>query len=335
MRILFLTILFLSVLNIYCKQRGSAAPSIQRTPLKDTLNDSLAVAANTNFLDTVLYNQKVQELIQKSSSKWPVKAPYPLPGAILPFKRIVAFYGNFYSAGMGILGSLPPDKMLEKLKKETEQWAKADTTTPVLPALHYIAVTAQGSGGSGSKYRLRMPFEQIDKALKLARSVNAILFLDIQVGHSTLQQEIPLLQKYLALPDVHLAIDPEFSMKNGKVPSTSIGTFDAADINYASGYLAELVKKDSLPPKILIVHRFTYGMITNYKQIITRPEVQIVINMDGFGSPAKKIDTYKGSVASQPVQFTGFKLFYKQDGKLMKPGEVLKLNPRPVYIQYQ
>src|SRR3569833_2388989 len=32
-----------------------------------------------------------------TSGLWPVKnTPYPLPGAILPYKRVVAFYGNLY-----------------------------------------------------------------------------------------------------------------------------------------------------------------------------------------------------------------------------------------------
>ena len=30
--------------------------------------------------------------------------PYPNPGALLPFHRIVAYYGNFYSTHMGVLG---------------------------------------------------------------------------------------------------------------------------------------------------------------------------------------------------------------------------------------
>ena len=181
-----------------------------------------------------------------------------------------------------------------------------------------------------------MPFQQIDKAIELAKNIDAIVFLDVQVGHSTLQQEIPLLEKYLRMPNVHLGIDPEFSMHGEQIPSGSIGTLDAADINYASEYLAGLVQQFSLPPKILIVHRFTTGMVTNYKKIITKPEVQIVIHMDGFGIAAKKISSYKLAVVNQPVQYAGIKLFYKQDKpKPMEPAEVLKLYPQPVYIQYQ
>jgi hypothetical protein len=294
--------------------------------------------------DTAEYNKRVLYLAHDSvSDKWPVKnSPLPLPGAILPFKRVIAFYGNFYSTRMGILGELPPDQMLEKLKGEAKKWEAADPTTPVQPALHYIAVTAQGAPGKDGKYRSRMPFAQIDKAIDYAARINAIVFLDIQVGWSTLEQEIPQLEQYLKMPNVHLGIDPEFSMKNsGRKPGTIIGTFDAADVNYATSYLAKLVRDNNLPPKILVVHRFTRGMLTNYQQIKLHPEVQIVSHMDGWGFPAKKVSSYQIAQITQPIQFTGFKLFYKNDIKtppwtaIMTPEQVVKLYPRPIYIQYQ
>ena len=69
---------------------------------------------------------------------WPVQSPDPLPGAILPAKRIVAFYGNPLSKRMGILGELPPEDMLAKLDSEVVAWNAADPSTPVQPALHLI-----------------------------------------------------------------------------------------------------------------------------------------------------------------------------------------------------
>lgn len=290
--------------------------------------------------DTVLYNQKMQQLANGDrSGRWPPKTVYPKEGALLPFNRIVAYYGNFYSAQMGVLGEYPPDEMIEKLQSEKLHWENADTLTPVIPAIHYIAVTAQHTAGTDGKYRLRMPHDQIDKAVELAAKVNGILFLDVQPGLSTLEYEIPLLKKYLLMPRVHLGIDPEYSMKSAKRPGTSIGTFDAADINYACEYLAALVGDNNLPPKILVVHRFRTDMLTNYKKIKTCNEVQIVINMDGFGSPQLKKQTYYYAIYKEPVQFTGFKLFYKPDVKtgkrLMTPEEILKLKPQPIYIQYQ
>lgn len=293
-------------------------------------------------LDTQRYNRLLMHMVHDTAKlHWPVKTEYPLPGALLPFNRIIAYYGNYYSNRMGILGEIAPDDMLKKLMGEVKAWQAADTMVKTIPALHYIVVSAQGSPGKGNTYRLRMPFTQIDKTLELAKKIDGIVFLDIQVGLSTLQQEIPQLEQYLAMPNVHLAIDPEFSMKSGKKPGTVIGTFDAEDINYATKYLADLVKQHNLPPKILVVHRFTKGMVTNYKQIKIRPEVQIVMDMDGWGFPAKKVNSYKLAVVSEPVQFTGFKLFYKNDVKtppwktIMKPEDVLKLYPKPVYIQYQ
>ena len=271
---------------------------------------------------------------------WPVHTVYPDAGAILPFKRIVAYYGNFYSAGMGVLGEYPSEQVLAMLASTTAKWAAADPTTPVLPAIQYIAVVAQGSAGKEGKYILRMPDSQIDKALGMADQVHGILILDVQVGLSTLQHELPMLEKYLAMPNVELAIDPEFSMKYGNPPGTVIGTFDAADINYAAQYLAGIVRDNHLPPKVLVVHRFTEDMVTDYKKIQPLPEVQIVMDMDGWGSQAKKKGTYQRVITSEPVQFTGIKLFYKADLKapstgMLTTGEVLSLMPAPIYVQYQ
>lgn len=316
--------------NASNKEAKATTPEIKPEEKKNT----------TPVLDTLAYDNKIIHVTNgDTSGKWPVKTEYPLPGALLPFKRIVSFYGNLYSKQMGILGELPEAEMLAKLQQEAASWQKADSTMEVLPALHYIAVTAQGSAGKDGKHRLRMPFKQIDSILKMAAKINAIVFLDIQVGLSTLQQEIPQLETYLKMPNVHLGVDPEFSMKGGQAPGKVIGSFDAADINYATEYLAKLVKDNNLSPKILVVHRFTKGMVTNYQQIKTRPEVQIVMDMDGWGHPDLKYSSYKLYIHKEPVQFTGFKLFYKNDlrnnGRLLTPQELLTLKPQPVYVQYQ
>jgi len=272
-------------------------------------------------------------------SLWPVASPTPIAGAILPAKRIVAFYGNPLSKRMGILGELPPDDMLAKLDRETVAWSQADPATPVQPALHLIAVVASDGPGTSGKYRTRMDSALIEKVYGWAKKKNALLFLDVQVGRGTLQEELPRLAKFLKRPDVHLGIDPEFSMKDGSVPGKKIGTFDAADVNYASSFLQDLVAAESLPPKVLVVHRFTRDMLTGYKRIKLDPRVQIVINMDGWGPPHLKRESYRAYVHKYPVEYTGFKLFYKNDtkkgDKLMSPASVLALNPRPFYIQYQ
>ncbi len=309
-------------------------------PLQNKTDTTLKSQPAT--LDTARYDSLMKYMANgDKTGKWPVKkSPLPLPGAILPFNRVVAYYGNLYSKNMGVLGEYEPKVMMAKLKAECKAWEKADTLIPVIPALHYICVTAQADAGRNGLHNLRMPSSQIDKVIAMAKEMNALVFLDIQVGFSTVQTELPLLEKYLKMPNVHFGIDPEFSMKEGSVPGKRIGTFDADDINYVSNYLASLVKKNNLPPKIFVVHRFTKRMVTNYQNIKLRPEVQFVMDMDGWGPPELKKGTYKYFVSGEPVQFTGFKLFYKNDirnapKRMLTPKEVLALKPSPIYIQYQ
>jgi hypothetical protein len=271
---------------------------------------------------------------------WPVNCPDQLPGSILPGKRIVAYYGNPLSRRMGALGEYPREEMLARLRREALRWEAADPTHPVQPALHLIAVVAQGSPGRGGKYRLVMTDELVNRVYGWAKEADALLFLDIQTGHDNIRTILPRFERLLMNPDVHLGIDPEFNLIASRArPGTRIGTYDASDINFVSGYLAELVRKHKLPPKVLVVHRFTRNSVTNYRRITLRPQVQIVINMDGWGPPWLKRDSYRDYVVSEPVQFTGFKLFYHNDTKkghpLLTPRELLRLNPRPLYIQYQ
>jgi hypothetical protein len=270
------------------------------------------------------------------SARWPVKAPPPLPESIIPEHRIVAFYGNPLSKRMGILGELPPDEMLIRLDKVAREWAAADSGQKVLPALHLIATVAQGYPGPGRKYRLQMPDSVIQRVANWAEERGWILFLDIQVGVSTVEDELKVLVPYLKRPYIHLALDPEFAMKDGKRPGTDwMGRMDASEVNHAIDVLARIVEQHQLPPKVLVVHRFTRNMLTNASQIRLDPRVQVVIDMDGWGSPGSKMGAYRWFVVRHPVQYTGFKLFYKNDKPVMTPEQVLELYPKPMYIQYQ
>ena len=322
-----------------CNNTGTSAAVKE----KDTVAAAQSKPLNTVAapIDTAEYNKKMLAMSNHDTTgKWPVKTSYPLAGALLPYNRIIAFYGNLYSKRMGILGEIPRDFMIKKLQGEVAKWQAADTTIKTIPSLHYVAITAQGAPGKDGKHRMRMPFHQIDTIMEWAKPINALVFLDIQVGHSFVKNEVPTLEPYLKLPNVHLGIDPEFSLKNGEVPGRKIGTFNAGDINDAIDYLADIVRKNNLTPKILIVHRFTQGMVTGYEKIKTVPEVQVVMDMDGFGDKILKRSTYLRYIYKEPVQFTGFKLFYKNDTKpgttgMYTPEELMKFIPKPIYIQYQ
>ncbi|MDB5240845.1 MAG: hypothetical protein JWP57_1470, partial [Spirosoma sp.] len=184
---------------------------------------------------------------------------YAPTGAILPKHRIFAYYGNPHSKRMGILGKYEKAEMLQRLDREIKNWQAADPTTPIQPALHLVATSAQGLPGKDGGYRMRMSDKTIKKVLKWGNEHKAIVFLDIQRGHAPLGPEMKYMEKYLKLPFVHLGIDPEFSMVTGAKPGTKIGSYDAADVNQAVQFLSRVVRENHLPPKVLVVHRFTQG----------------------------------------------------------------------------
>jgi hypothetical protein len=278
---------------------------------------------------------------EKKAAVWP-KGPAGAPGALLPGKRIVAYYGNPHSKKMGVIGEYPEQQMLGMLDKTVASWKAADPATPVVPAIHLVSVVAQGAPGADGKWRRREGEAMIEKTYGWAKSKNGVLFLDIQTGHSTLREELPPLLKYLERPDVHLGIDPEFHMhhdREGVRPSAKIGTMMASDVNYVIQTLDKLVRDKKLPPKVLVVHRFTRKMVPDAQSIRPTANVQVVMHMDGWGPPWLKFDSYRDYVVNHPVQFTGFKLFYHNDTKkgdaLLTPSELVQLRPRLSYIQYQ
>ncbi|MEO7458004.1 MAG: hypothetical protein ABIY52_17235, partial [Gemmatimonadaceae bacterium] len=130
-------------------------------------------------------------------SLWPVKGPAPLPGSILPARRIIAFYGNPLSKRMGILGEFPPEEMLRKLDAEVAAWNRIDPAHPAQPALHVIVLVADAQPGTSGKYRTRHDSAMIEKVYGWAKSRNALMFVDLQVGQSNLQYELPWIEKFL------------------------------------------------------------------------------------------------------------------------------------------
>ena len=266
---------------------------------------------------------------------YPPAMPEPRHGALLPWCRVVTYYGNPLSKKMGILGELPPAEMMAGLEREAAAWQKADPSTCVRPGLELVATVAADYPGPSGLYRSRMPDALIEKVIGWARSKGWLVILDVQVGHASVKDEVERLRPYLEKPDVHLALDPEFDMPAGVVPGRRIGTTDAREVDVAIKLLASMIEKRRLPPKLLHVHRFTEGMLTNAKTIRLDPRVQVVMVMDGYGSPAFKRIAYRIAIRKEPVEYAGIKLFYKNDKPQMTPKEALELTPGPSVVIYQ
>lgn len=114
-----------------------------------------------------------------------------------------------------------------------------------------------------------------------------------------------------------------------------LGGVDGAEIQGAVEALSRLVEEAGIPDKILLVHHFESSIVTNKQLIEPTENVQVVLNADGFGPAEDKTTKYDVLVGDEPIQYGGFKLFYRQDEPLLSPEEVLELDPVPVVVNYQ
>jgi hypothetical protein len=225
--------------------------------------------------------------------------------------------------------------MVQHLKAQADLYTKADPTRPAIPTIELIASVAQGSPGPDGLYLQRTPPAIIEQYAQLAQQNNMLLLLDVQIGRGTVAADVRAIEPFLKRPYVHLAIDPEFAVKPGQVPGDEFGSIDASDIIGAAQTLADIVTQNGIGDKVLLVHQFVPSMITNKQLLKPMPHVELVLNVDGFGSAKVKEDDYHLLVTDEPIQYGGMKLFYKQDDPLMPPEQVLSLTPAPAVVIFQ
>ena len=249
--------------------------------------------------------------------------------------RIVSFYGTPLAPGLGVLGEQGPQQTVERLRAQADAYAALSPERTVVPALHLIYAIAQSEPGASGLYLNRTSDAIVEEYIQLARDNGLLLFLDIQMGRSTIEREVSNVAGFLAQPHVHLALDPEFAWGPGVTPVEEIGYLSAAQIDQAQAMLGEIAAEHDLPSKILVVHQFRFGMIRDKASISAVARVELVIDMDGFGPPATKLATYDAVITGDNVRFPGIKLFYDHDRPLLSPEDVLALEPQPVVVIYQ
>lgn len=266
-----------------------------------------------------------------------------VPGAVdttggpLAQNRMVSFYGHPYSAAMGVLGQYEPQRMVSLLKEQAAAYTEIDPDRPAICTIELIASVAQPEPGADGLYLNRTPPEVIEQYATLAENNDCLLLLDVQIGYSTIADEVQVLLPYLKRPYVHLAIDPEYDMAPGEIPGQQVGSSYASEIMSAAQTLSSLVdQNEELQAKVLVIHQFQYGMILNKETLRPVRNVEMALHADGFGGPQVKYDKYNALVTQEPIQYGGFKLFYDQDAPLLTPNQVLSdLNPPPAVISYQ
>jgi hypothetical protein len=272
---------------------------------------------------------------QRTAAEKAPPKPVELPRggrSILPEFRVVAYYGAPQSRELGALGIGSPDHAARRLARQAEPYERK--SRPVLPALELITVIANADPGDDGMYRARQSDAVIRRYLRAARRAKALLLLDIQPGRSDFFTETTRLAKWLKEPDISLALDPEWRVRDGEVPGQIIGQVESREVNATSAWLAQLVARYKLPEKLFVVHQFTDDMVDE-NALKPRDGLAMVLNVDGFGNQAVKKAKYRDFTRQAPDAQHGFKLFYEEDTDMMRPAEVMRLRPRPVLVVYE
>jgi hypothetical protein len=201
--------------------------------------------------------------------------------------------------------------------------------------MELLASVANAAPGDDGQYRSHASNGMIRRYLRAARSIGAILILDIQPGRAAFMPEAQRLERWLREPDVSLALDPEWHVGPTELPGQVIGSVDAAEVTAVGTWLDQLTQRADLPQKLLVIHQFTEGMVKRRELLHPYKSVAVVLNTDGFGTAPIKAAKYREFSKLVRFAFNGFKLFYEEDTGLMSPRRVLRLHPAPDMIVYE
>ncbi len=255
---------------------------------------------------------------------------------VLVQPQIVSFYGHPDVRAMGVLGHGTPAAVAAEVAAWALRYDALNGDRPAVGAYHLIVGVAQTWPTPEGDWLGHLDHERIAEYVEAAREHGLLLFLDTQIGWSDPLSEVRLLEPFLREPFVHVAIDPEFATGHlGVAPGLAIGSVTAAQVNAVQAYLAAIVREQGLPPKILMVHQFTDWMLLDREQVEDYPEVELSIDMDGFGLSHIKRWGYERWALTAPSERPAFKLFFIQDTPVMTPEEVQALEHPPDIVIYQ
>ncbi len=293
-----------------------------------------AVVAPVAVVAAVMGNGDDEAARRASQTAKPAPPPeLPRGGrSVFPEHRVVAFYGAPQDPQLGALGIGSPDSAVRRLRRQARPYDRE--RRPVLPALELITVIANADPGEDGMYRSRQEDRVIRRYLRAARRAKALLLLDIQPGRANFFTETTRLRKWLKEPDVGLALDPEWRVREGEVPGQVIGRVASREVNATSAWLAQLVADRNLPEKLFVIHQFTDDMV-DHTELRLRDGLAMVLNVDGFGGREVKIAKYRSFAREANEFIPGFKLFYEEDLNLLSPRDVMRIKPRPALVVYE
>ncbi|MEX5303084.1 hypothetical protein [Kocuria sabuli] len=283
-----------------------------------------------------------------SSSAAPSPTPSPTPTPeepaelvgggteVFPDRRMVALYGHPGTPGLGVLGEQGPRESVARAKDLAAQY-EPFSDVPVVPAFEIIATTASAEPGEDGDYSRESTVEELRPYVEAAVENDVYVVLDLQPGHQDFLGQAQQYEELLRLPNVGLALDPEWRLAPGQVHMAQIGSVDAAEINATTAWLADLTARHDLPQKVVLLHQFADSMITDRHLVDTsHPEIALVLHADGHGTPDLKMGTWERLQEGLPPGIRmAWKNFYDEDTPTFTPEQTFAIEPQPWFVSYQ
>jgi hypothetical protein len=262
-----------------------------------------------------------------------------LPGGgqvLFPLHRLVALYGHPGAPALGALGEQGLQASLARVRNVAAQY-RTLTKVPVIPAFEIIATVAQAHAGADGNYSYESSVASLRPWVRQATAAGMYVILDLQPGRASLLAQAQRYGSLLELPDVGLALDPEWKLQPGQLPLQQIGGVSIDEVNSVIRWLAGLTAKYQLPQKLLVLHQFQLSMIRDEHELDTHhDDLAILIHMDGQGTPGDKLQTWEAVTrAAPPRVFFGWKNFYVKDHPMMSPQQTVATDPHLSMISYQ
>ncbi len=253
-------------------------------------------------------------------------------------KRFIALYGSPQGGALGVLGEQNTEETIVRAKELAAEYQELEPETEVIPTLEIIVTVAAETATEDNSYSIKTPIEVVQPLVDAAADEGVYVVIDLQPGRQDFLTQAKLYEELLLLPHVGLALDPEWRLEPDERHLRQIGSVDAAEINATGDWLAELVRENNLPQKMFLLHQFRLDMIPDRDKVdTTRPELEVVVQMDGQGSQGSKLGTW--SVLLKDAQeglYFGWKNFYDEDTpQVLSPEKTIEIEPSPVFVSYQ
>lgn len=262
-----------------------------------------------------------------------------LPGGgqlVFDHKRYIALYGHPGTPSLGVLGEQNTAKTIRRAADRASDYAELTEDT-VVPTLEVIVTVAAGSAGSDGNYSTEFPAEKFVELIEAAAEAGQYVVLDFQPGRSSFLEQVRQYEELLAYPNVGIALDPEWRLRDDQVPLRQIGSVGVREVNQVINYLADFTREHALPQKMVVLHQFQQRMIRHRADLDTsRGEVALLIHADGNGTPRAKRATWRNVRADAPdgVHW-GWKNFIDEDDPMLTPRQTFRIEPQPDYVSYQ